>query len=70
MTPPRVNRVKLHCLPYRYQPIVQPLHEAQEQRNVVDDEEDDDEETDTKAKALTNLLKASSVYLRHFIHQL
>jgi hypothetical protein len=45
-------------------------HEAGERRNVADDEEDDDEEMGTKAKALTNLLKTSSVCLQHFIHQL
>lgn len=40
-------------------------HEVREWRNAVDDEG-----MDTKAKALTNLLKASSVCLQHFIHQL
>lgn len=43
---------------------------AGQQIHVADDEEDDDEEMGTKAKALTNLLKTSSVCLQHFIHRL
>src|SRR2546423_9086021 len=35
-----------------------------------DDDEDADEEMSTKARALTNLLKTSSVCLQRFVHQL
>jgi hypothetical protein len=43
---------------------------AKTQNNVAEDEEDDEEDMGTKAKALTNLLKTSSVCLQDFIRHL
>jgi hypothetical protein len=43
--------------------------EAEAQKDVAEDEEDEDEDMGIKAKALTNLLKTSSVCLqRHIDH--
>src|SRR2546421_9484185 len=41
-------------------------YEAEAQRDMADDDLDDDEDMGTKAKALMNLLKTSSVCLQDF----
>jgi hypothetical protein len=45
-------------------------YEAEAQNDVAEDEEDDDEDMGTKAKALTNLLKTSSVCLQDSLDDL
>ena len=43
-------------------------HEAEAHKDVPDDDEDEEEDVGTKAKALTNLLKTSSVGLQDLEH--